>query len=144
MELSDIEAYNGVFSLHLRKSLEDGCHPIYTVSARSGDQDGHEKCTGAHSSSFHVYSIIHSLTIFFIVYHGHLDRSIWTQGNRPIQRQHECRRRSCHPLPSLGPLRRLLSRRATAAAARGYGHLLFIHHGPSRNHCRVELLFRTE
>jgi hypothetical protein len=40
MELSDIEAYNGVFSLHLRKSLEDGCHPIHTVSARSGDQDG--------------------------------------------------------------------------------------------------------
>jgi hypothetical protein len=54
-------------------------------------------------------SIVRSLTIFFIAYyHGHLDRPIWTQGNRPIQRQHECRRRSCHPLPSLGDLRRLL------------------------------------
>jgi hypothetical protein len=33
MELSDIEAYNGVFSLHLRKSLEDGCYLIYIISA---------------------------------------------------------------------------------------------------------------
>jgi hypothetical protein len=54
MELSDIEAYDGVVSLLLRESLEDECHPKHTVSSRSGDQDGHEKCTGAHSSFSHV------------------------------------------------------------------------------------------
>lgn len=54
MELSDIEVYNVVFSLHLRESLEDGRHLTYTVSGRSGDKDGHEKYTGAHSSFLHV------------------------------------------------------------------------------------------
>jgi hypothetical protein len=54
MELSDIEVYDGVVSLHLRESLEDGRHLTCTVSGRSVDQDGHEKCTGAYSSFSHV------------------------------------------------------------------------------------------
>jgi len=43
MELSDLETYVVRVSLHLRNSLEDGCHLIHTVSGGSSDQDGHEK-----------------------------------------------------------------------------------------------------
>jgi hypothetical protein len=43
-------------------------------------------------------------------------------------------------LPSLGPMQRLLSRRATATLVCGYEHLLCIHRGASRNRYRVKLL----
>jgi hypothetical protein len=56
----------GVVPLHLRESLEDGRHPTHMVSGGSGDQDGHEKCTGAGSFSVLVcLSIVRSLTFFF-------------------------------------------------------------------------------
>jgi hypothetical protein len=45
MAVSDLETYVVGIPLHLRKSLEDGCHPIHTVSGGPGDQDGHEKRT---------------------------------------------------------------------------------------------------
>jgi hypothetical protein len=45
MELSDLEIYVVGVPLHLCKSLEDGSHPVHTVSGGSGDQDGHEKRT---------------------------------------------------------------------------------------------------
>ena len=47
----------GVVPLLLRESLEDGRHLTHTVSGGSGDQDGHEKYTGARS--FSVHSAIH-------------------------------------------------------------------------------------
>jgi hypothetical protein len=43
MELSEIEVHEVVVPLHLRESVEDGRHPIYTASSQSGNQDGHEK-----------------------------------------------------------------------------------------------------
>ena len=56
----------GVVPLHLRESLEDGRYSAHTVSGGSGDQDGHEKCTGAGSYSVLVLlSIVRILTIFF-------------------------------------------------------------------------------
>lgn len=45
MELSNLEDGLVDVPLHLRKSLEDGCHSIHTVSGGFDDQDGHEKCT---------------------------------------------------------------------------------------------------
>jgi hypothetical protein len=50
MELSDVGVYDVIVSVHLRESLEDERHPTYTVSGRSGNQDGHEKRTEAYSS----------------------------------------------------------------------------------------------
>lgn len=44
IELSDLETYVVGVPLH----LEDGCHPIHTVSSRFSDQDGllgHAKCS---------------------------------------------------------------------------------------------------
>ena len=63
MELSDIEVQEVVVPLHLRESLEDGRRPTHTVSGRSGDQDGHEKCTRAPSFSPSLPSDVRSLTM---------------------------------------------------------------------------------
>ena len=73
----------GVVPLHLRESLEDGRHSTYTVSGGSGDQDGHEKCTGAGSYSVLVrLSIVRTLTIFF---HRNMKKSTptWRKGLKP-------------------------------------------------------------
>jgi hypothetical protein len=47
MELSNLEDGIVDVPLQLRKSLEDGCRSIHTVSGEFCDQDGHEKCTRA-------------------------------------------------------------------------------------------------
>src|SRR6266516_495054 len=101
-------------------------------------------CEHALFLSHYLPSTVHSLNLFFTVHHGYIDRSILTQANRTIQKRCECGRYRYYPSPSLGPLRQLLSRRATAIPARNHEYILFINHVASRNYCRVELLLWAE
>jgi hypothetical protein len=72
MELSEIEVHEVVVPLHLRESVEDGRHPIYTASSQSGNQENVRE---------HILSMpaFHSLLtgFFFLVYHEHSDRPVW-------------------------------------------------------------------
>jgi hypothetical protein len=78
MELLDIEVYDVVVPLHLHESLEDGPHPIHTVSGRSGDQGTKKMYTATFFFVPWLPSILCSPEIFFIVHRGHLDRPIST------------------------------------------------------------------
>src|ERR1700733_8034337 len=83
--------------------------------------------------------VYHSLNIFFTVHYGHIDRSIRTQADWPVQGV-------MNADDVIGILhhhwvlcKRRLSRRATATPTCGYEHLLCIPHGASRNRYRVKL-----
>ena len=139
MELSDLQVPLARVPLYVRKSLEDGFCPAHTISGGSSDQDGYERRLSSRSC-LGLLSIVHPLKMFFTVHHGHIARSIWTQANRPVQRHCERGRRRGYSSLSLGPLRRLLSKRATATSARHYEPLRFIRHGVCWNRCQVHRL----
>jgi hypothetical protein len=62
------------------------------------------------------------------------------QVNRPTEKRREYGRRRRYSLLLLGPLRRLLSRRALATLVCDYGYLLLFYYGASLNGHRVKLL----